>query len=227
MTKASLAYELILAEMNNNAIPDKAAGMKKYMKNHFEFLGVPAPLRKTAQTPIFKELPKDIGFIKELTLLLWQSDYREIQYVAMDLLDRNKNLLSAEEIDFIIELISNKSWWDTVDLLASKLIGHILKPNPVLTEELCRQWNQSDNMWVVRTAILAQLNFKQKTNESLLYELILDNNSSKEFFIQKAMGWTLRNYARVNPVSVTDFLIEHREFLPKLTFREGSKYLDL
>jgi 3-methyladenine DNA glycosylase AlkD len=197
------------------------------MKNHFEFMGVPAPVRKSAQSQIFKELPKDKKIILKLVDLLWQSEYREMQYVGMDLLEKSKKLLSKEDINFVVRLIETKSWWDTVDLLASKIIGNLLKPHVELTEKLCRMWNQSDNIWIKRTAILAQLNFKEKTNDTLLYELILTNHSSKEFFIQKAMGWALRNYARKNPASVSLFLKENEDFLPKLTVREAKKHLTI
>lgn len=121
------------------------------------------------------------------------------------------------------ELITSKSWWDTVDTLAQKAVGKIARSFPDVIEENIEFWNDSDHLWLQRSAILFQLKYKEQTNEDLLYRYIITHSQSKEFFIQKAIGWALREYSKTNPDSVRQFMEKHP--LSKLSVREGSKYI--
>jgi 3-methyladenine DNA glycosylase AlkD len=119
-------------------------------------------------------------------------------------------------------LITTKSWWDSVDSIAP-LVGELARKYPELVEENINHWSKHDNYWLRRASILFQLKYKDETNEALLYDYMVKNADSKEFFIQKAIGWALREYSKTNPKSVKAF-IEGNQLAP-LSIREGSKYL--
>jgi 3-methyladenine DNA glycosylase AlkD len=211
-----------LFEQNRNN--QNAESMKKYMKNHFSFLGIKSPLR----TELEKQFIKSSGILKEpfnrqFVLNLWEMDEREYQYTALSYIASMLKKLEKEDLPFIKHLITTKSWWDTVDLLASKAVGAIAKKSPEVIRETIDDWAVHENLWLRRTAILFQLKYKQETDDGLLYQYILKNADSKEFFIQKAIGWALREYSKTNPSSVKQFIEGHQ--LAPLSIREGSKYL--
>ncbi|MFJ7725942.1 DNA alkylation repair protein [Neobacillus sp. NPDC097160] len=201
-----------------------AEPMKKYMKGHFPFLGIKSPLRKELEKQFFNEtgILKE-PFNKELVDELWGKNEREYQYTALTYLEKMMNKLKKEDLPFMEWLITTKSWWDTVDAIAPKPVGKIAEKFPVVVGDTVDGWAVHDNMWLRRAAILFQLKYKQKTNEERLYQYIRQNAGSKEFFIQKAIGWALREYSKTNPASVKAF-IEGQSLAP-LSVREGSKYL--
>jgi 3-methyladenine DNA glycosylase AlkD len=164
------------------------------------------------------------GTSRPLLLDLWELPEREYLCVAIDILNNIKKTLGPNDIILIENCITNKSWWDTVDGLATSIVGYLFEKNPSLQEEYAKKWNDSDNIWLNRSAILFQLHYKQKTNEALLYNLILNHASSSEFFIQKAIGWALREYSKTNATSVMDFIHNHN--LKSLSKREGLKWLN-
>src|SRR5690606_3000498 len=120
----------------------------------------------------------------------------------LDYIDKQLKNISKEHLSLMHQLITTKSWWDTVDMLAQKPIGKIAEDSPSIINSTIDNWSQNENMWLRRTAILFQLKYKEKTNEDLLYTYIKRNSDSKEFFIQKAIGWALREYSKTNPESV-------------------------
>jgi 3-methyladenine DNA glycosylase AlkD len=202
---------------------ENAGPMKKYMKGHFPFLGIKSPERKELEKQFFKEteiLKKD--FNQEFVEGLWEKDEREYQYTAITYIGKFIKKLPKDAIPFLEKLITNKSWWDSVDSIAP-LVGELARKYPEVIEETIDGWAVNDNFWLRRTAILFQLKYKQQTNEELLYDYMVKNADSKEFFIQKAIGWALREYSKSNPVSVKAF-IEGNDLAP-LSVREGSKYL--
>ncbi|WP_342434005.1 DNA alkylation repair protein [Neobacillus sp. FSL H8-0543] len=201
-----------------------AEPMKKYMKDHFPFLGIKSPLRKELEKQFFKEtnLLKE-PFNQEFVLELWNKDEREYQYTALVYLEKSLKKLQKEDLHFLENLIVTKSWWDTVDALAPKPVGEIAQKYPEVIKETINGWAANENLWLRRASILFQLKYKQQTNENLLYQYIQKNADSKEFFIQKAIGWALREYSKTNPASVKEF-IEDNQLAP-LSIREGSKYL--
>jgi len=211
-----------LFEKNRNDA--NAEPMKKYMKGHFPFLGIKSPGRKMLEGQFFKEN----GILKEplnweFVFGLWAKEEREYQYTALVYLEKSLKKLQKDDLVFLEKLITTKSWWDTVDALAPKPVGTISLNFPEVIAETIDTWANHENLWLRRAAILFQLKYKQNTNEKILYQYILKNAESKEFFIQKAIGWALREYSKTKPASVKAFIESH--ILAPLSVREGSKYV--
>ena len=213
----------ILESLKSVADPQKAPGMKAYMREQFEYLGV----QSTASKQVFSQLlPKhksaeeiDWGFVGAC----WADPHRELQYAALSYLGRNERLLDATHIPRLRFLILTKSWWDTIDTIVH-LVGAIVQRHPEL-KALMVEWSLDENMWIRRTAIEHQLSLKMKTDTDLLEVILVNNFGSKEFFINKAIGWALRDYAWVNPNWVRDFIERHRSRMAPLSIREGGKHL--
>jgi 3-methyladenine DNA glycosylase AlkD len=138
-------------------------------------------------------------------------------------LDKYKKQLEVDDIVWIEKLIVTKSWWDTVDILATHLAGEYFKKHKNKIDLITNQWNNSDNIWLQRSSLLFQLKYKQNTNVFLLENYILNLKESKEFFIRKSVGWILREYSKTNPAWVIQFLQKNE--LSNLSVREASKYL--
>lgn len=203
----------------NNAIP-----MSKYMKNKFEFLGIKSPLRRKIQKEYLKNNQNiTLNNLEQIVKLLWNKNEREYQYFALDVLEKYCNKVPPRYIELYEFLIINKSWWDTVDLIASKLVGSLLFNHPELTEKIVTKWLKSNNIWLVRTAILFQLKYKEKTNTHLLELVIKSNLNSTAFFINKAIGWILREYSKTNPTYVKNFVKSNQ--LSNLSRREALKWM--
>lgn len=215
-----MTFPTIEKQLHAIADAQKAEKMAAYMKNHFQFLGIPAPERRAVQKTFLGKEPKhsvDWDFVAKC----WESPYRELQYVAMDYL--RKKSLKDTDIPTLKSLVITKSWWDSVDNLAP-IIGKIVMENPYLNE-LMREWSVEENFWLRRVTIIHQLLRKDKVNTELLSEIIINNFGSKEFFINKAIGWALRDYAKTNPQWVKVFLAEHQHKMANLSIREAQKYL--
>jgi 3-methyladenine DNA glycosylase AlkD len=215
--------EQLTALFEEHRNDDNAGPMRKYMKDHFPFLGIKSPLRKELEKQFFKEtgILKE-EFNKDFVVGLWEKDEREYQYTAITYTGKFIKKLPKDAIQFLERLITTKSWWDSVDSIAP-LVGELARKYPELVEETINHWSVDDNYWLRRVAILFQLKYKQQTNEALLYDYMVKNADSKEFFLQKSIGWALREYSKTNPESVKAF-IEGNQLAP-LSIREGSKYL--
>ncbi|MFL6562447.1 MAG: DNA alkylation repair protein [Bacillus sp. (in: firmicutes)] len=219
---SNIALLTHLFEENRNEA--NAGPMKKYMKDHFPFLGIKKPERSELEKQFFQKTvllkePFNQEFIREL----WAKEEREYQYTALVYLEKSLNKLEKSDLPFMEELITTKSWWDTVDAIAPKPVGKVAEKYPKVVAETINGWAVHDYLWLRRAALLFQLKYKANTNEELLYQYIRLNADSKEFFIQKAIGWALREYSKTNPASVKKF-IEAVKLAP-LSVREGSKYL--
>lgn len=199
--------------------PDHAAAMSAYQRGQFPFLGLRTPLRREVLKSFLKGHPPD----KEWVPLLWELPEREYQYCAVDILLTLKKKLVPSDLPLIESCIVSRSWWDTVDLLAGNAAGYVLRKFPGMQAEFAEQWAVSDNMWLNRSAILFQLHYKEATDEALLYRYIRMHSQSSEFFIQKAIGWALREHSKTHPASVQAFIAE--EELKPLSRREGLKWL--
>lgn len=191
------------------ADPERATGMAAYMRNQFPFLGVATPERRKATRAL---LPRRVDWL--LIDALWALPEREFQYVACDHLQ--KVPLESAAADSLRTLVTTKSWWDTVDALA-KPIGRACTP------EQMRAWARDENLWVRRAAVLHQLGRREATDTELLGEILAANLDSGEFFLDKAVGWALREYSKTDPAWVRTFLDTHE--VAALTRREGAKYL--
>lgn len=221
--KEQIAFLTELFEKKRNV--ENAGPMEKYMKEHFLFLGIKKPLRSELEKQFFKEtgLLKE-PFSQDFVWGLWEKEEREYQYTALVYMEKLLSKLDKDDLPFMERLIMTKSWWDTVDAIAPKPVGTIAQFFPEVIEETLNGWSVHEYLWLRRAAILFQLKYKEKTDQELLYQYIRENASSKEFFIQKAIGWALREYSKTNPESVKGFI--DANILAPLSVREGSKYLN-
>jgi 3-methyladenine DNA glycosylase AlkD len=204
------------------ANPEQAVKMSAYMRNLFPFLGIHTPkcteLSKEFLTLAKKQDKIDWDFVNTC----WKKE-REFQYLALKYLTTLTKLLTPEDIPHLKYLAVTKSWWDTIDCL-DKIVGDVAlsfsKVNKVLLA-----WSLHENFWLRRIAIDHQLLRKDKTDTGLLEQIIVNNFGQKEFFINKAIGWSLREYSKTNPNWVRSFLAKYTDHLSALSIREASKYL--
>ncbi len=217
-------YTLSLKTLfEQNANPVQAEPMKKYMRAQFEYLGIKSPqvtvlLREHIHAHGLPPLDKLDVILGEL----WSLPQREFQYAATSFLGRLENKLEPDFIITIEYLLITKSWWDTVDTIAGNIVGTHFKRFPKVREKYLRKWRKSDNFWLRRTTLLFQLGYKQETDFDLLCEIIKENLGSDEFFINKAIGWALRQYAHTNPAPVKKFVKATKDLHP-LSRREALK----
>lgn len=206
-----------------NRDPDRAVGMAAYMKNLFPYLGIAKPLRAKLQSSFLKESRHSKTIDWDLVDRLWALPEREFQYLATDYLLSLKKHLGINDIDSLKMLILEKAWWDTVDMLASHAVSSLCLKHPSLINTHLIQWAGSNNIWLARTAILFQLKYKSNTDIAVFEQVLDPNLNSREFFINKAIGWALREYSKSNPEWVRNYLSCHQ--LQPLSVREASKYL--
>lgn len=202
---------------------DTAIAQAKYMRDLFQFYGLKRPERNLVQKDFLEQcgipLQKDLV---EVLRLCFKAEHREVQYFALDILTRCIKKQDESFVKVLEELIQTKSWWDSVDYLASISGKYFLKHHSLIPE-ISDRWIAHDNLWLNRVAIIFQLAYKDKTDETLLYGYIKMHSQSDEFFIQKASGWALRQHSKHRPESVVDFIESHA--LPSLTVREGLKHI--
>lgn len=201
----------------------QAKNMSAYMKYKFTFLGIKKPQRAKLQRELIKQAKKQKKIDWDFVFRLWDLPEREFQYLAIDYLLALKDYLQKDDIDSIKLLIISKSWWDSVDMLATNIAGFLCARYPELVQSHILSWAESDNIWLARVGVLFQLKFKENTDTELLNLIIIKNRNSKEFFITKAIGWALREYSKTNKEWVRIFL-ECNAIQP-LSVREASKYL--
>ena len=216
-------YEEIKDRFEKNADKEKAEKMSKYMKNLFVFYGIETPKRRMLYKDIIKAEKKEKKIDWEFLDKCYDDEYREFQYVSNDYLFELKKYTVYEDIDKIKEYITAKSWWDTIDCLC-RVIGDIgLRDKRV--ENLMTEWSENENIWIKRTAILHQLGYKDKTNCVTLEKIIVNCFGSDEFFVNKAIGWALREYSKTDKEWIGDFIGRYKERMNGLSVREGSKYI--
>jgi len=199
--------KILEIEFKKNANPEIAIGQKAYMKNNFDFYGIKTPDRRKIQKPFLvkKYLPpkKDL---EKIVKTLWKKPEREYQYFSQELTEKYSKQFDKIDIKLFEFMIINKSWWDTIDFIAPKLVGEYFKLYPEQRNNHIEKWIVSDNIWLQRTAILFQLNYKSDLDKDFLAYIIHSILESKEFFInKKAIGWILRQYSSTNPAWVIDF----------------------
>jgi 3-methyladenine DNA glycosylase AlkD len=212
----------VCREFKENSNADGADKMAAYMKGKFAFYGVSSPVRKELTRELYREYGVPSSAL-DVVKMLWAQPKRELHYVAQELLMKSKKQWQEHYIEDIEMLITTNSWWDTVDHLASNVVGEYFIKWPQGKLEIIRRWNKSNNMWLVRTSIIFQLKYKDNVDVGLLSECILRHTSDKEFFIRKAIGWSLRQYAKYNQDWVISFL--ESNVMQPLSRREATKNL--
>ena len=199
--------------------------MSKYMKGHFYFFGIKSPLRQKIMREWWRgQSIKNEYDLKFFISSLWQLDEREFQYVALDFGKRFKRFFTPESIPFIRECVTTKSWWDTVDTVASHFTGAVVYQYPK-TGKVMDKWIDDKNMWIRRAAILHQLNFKERTNGDRVFRYCEKRMHESEFFIRKAIGWALRQYSYVDGNAVFQFVKDNKSELSTLSKTEALKIL--
>ena len=208
-------------EENRNEL--LAESMSKYMQDKFRFLGV----RGTTRTEIYKKYFPDTRKTKNIDWdfveSCWNKEEREFQYVVVYYLKAMQKFLKREDISKLKYLIVTKSWWDTVDLLA-KVIGSLIIRIKGY-DQIMLEWSKDSNIWLKRVAILYQLSLKEKVDKQVLERILVNNLGDSEFFINKAIGWALRDYSKYNPEWVREFIKKNKENMANLSIREASKYI--
>lgn len=216
-------HVLQVFEPHRNA--ERAASMCKYMKDKFAYYGVDSPTRKEICKPLLHKdaLPRieeAPGIMQEL----WDQPEREIQYFALEFVQKYARKSPLEWIDLYEQLITQKSWWDSVDGLAATQVGGHFKKYPQLISEYTTKWMESGHIWLQRTCLLFQLKYKNDTDFELLRSFIEPLVESNEFFIRKAIGWALRQYSKFQPQVVLDYL--EVQPMSNLSYREALKVIE-
>ncbi len=199
--------------------------MAKYMKNLFPFLGLPRPAYEALVKPLASQVKGrvDEQWLEQACLSLWHLPEREFQYVALALLKGNLKALTLASLPLMQQLVQTRSWWDTVDVIASHPVGSLILRFPELKAEM-DTWSRHPDFWLRRTSLLHQLGYKARTDAERLFRYCLDNAADQEFFIRKAIGWALREYAKTDPQAVYTLVDNHRDHLSPLSIREALKH---
>ena len=216
-------FNKLYEEMIQHKNEEQAQKMSKYMLNKFEYIGIKTPERRKIFKNFFSEYKNEEKIDWEFVNKCWENKYREFQYIAADYLKNMKDKLTRDDIPKLKQLILKKSWWDTIDNLDMTIGALALKDSNV--NKILLEWSIDENIWLRRIAIDHQLLRKEKTNTELLEKVLENNLGQAEFFINKSIGWALRDYSKTNPEWVKNFIKKNKEKMAKLSIREASKYL--
>jgi 3-methyladenine DNA glycosylase AlkD len=207
------------------ADPVRAEGTRAYMRDQFPYLGIATARRRALSREVLDGTgAPTVPELRDLALACWELPEREYQYFACDLLVRYARGLDAGFLPTVRRLVTTKSWWDTVDALASRVVGPIVAGHPAAVSTM-DSWLMDDNLWLARTAILHQLTYKRDTDTERLFRYCLARADHRDFFIRKAIGWALRQYAWTDPAAVRRFVAAHAAELSPLSVREATKNL--
>jgi 3-methyladenine DNA glycosylase AlkD len=212
-------------EFAQHANPKIALEQKAYMRNQFEFYGIKSNERREIQKPFFiKELLPKKDELENIVKLLWEKPQRDYQYFSQELAFKYVKQLEERDIDLFEYMVTHKSWWDTVDFIAANLMGAYFKKFPEQINVTIEKWLNSNNIWLQRSALLFQLKYKENLDTVLLISVINSLLGSKEFFINKAIGWILREFSKTNPIWVLEFT--SKTALSKLSRKEALRLID-
>ena len=214
----------LIIELEENRNELLAESMSKYMQDKFRFLGVRGATRTEIYKKYFPDARKTKTIDWDFVESCWNKEEREFQYVVVYYLKAMQKFLKREDISRLKYLIVTKSWWDTVDLLA-KVVGSLVIRIEGY-DQIMLEWSKDSNIWLKRVAILYQLSLKEKVDKQVLERILVNNLGDSEFFINKAIGWALRNYSKFNPEWVREFIEKNKNGIANLSLREASKYLD-
>ncbi|GGV26078.1 hypothetical protein GCM10010260_78100 [Streptomyces filipinensis] len=220
---ADTVLERLTAVFTGAADPGRAAAMRAYMKDVAPFLGIPTPARRTLSRGVLAGTPRPAeADCTALALRCWALPEREYHYFAVDYLRRHAARCTSGFLPVARHLVTTVPWWDTVDLLAAHVVGRLVAADPALTAAM-DAWITDDSLWVARTALLHQLPYKERTDSERLFTYCLLQSGHPDFFIRKAIGWALREYAKTDPEAVRAFLTRERGRFAPLTVREALK----
>ena len=213
----------LLTDLEENRNELLAESMSKYMQDKFRFLGVRGATRTEIYKKYFPEARKSKAIDWDFVENCWNKEEREFQYVVVYYLKAMQKFLKREDISRLKYLIVTKSWWDTVDLLA-KVVGSLVIRIEGY-DQIMLEWSKDSNIWLKRVAILYQLSLKEKVDKQVLDRILVNNLGDNEFFINKAVGWALRDYSKFNPEWVREFIRKNKDNMANLSIREASKYI--
>lgn len=208
---------------------ENAEGMYNYMRQQFDFYGIKmTPRRKLVKDFFSSTKPLDHDELLEMARELYEKDQREFHHTAIEMLLKHLKPkdLKKEDIEFFEWLICTHSWWDTVDVIAPRLVRDYFLTYPDQMNEIVDRWLSSENKWLVRSAILFQLKMKEDVDLPYLFEIILQATGTQEFFINKAIGWILREHGKRRPEEIKDFVERNEHLLHPLAIREGTRLLN-
>jgi len=193
---------------SKHANTKNASQMKDYMRGQFEFYGIKTKERRgLLKQAIATNKEEVVTNVREITCQLYKQPQREFHLTANEIFDKQlRKKYQESDITLIEKLITENSWWDTVDFIAKWVLGHYLTMYPDMVEKTITRFSNVDNMWLNRSTIIFQLGYKHNTDEKLLFRQCMVHKESNEFFIQKAIGWALREYGKTNPKSVLNFV---------------------
>ena len=216
----------LAAELSKHRDPQRAVDMAAYLKTDMPFYGIPNPERKK----VYRDMRQRFPILSRAEYLaavkaLWARPHREEKYCAIGLAVDYPQYITIGSVPLYRRMIVEGAWWDFVDDIAIRLVGLVLLDDRQRMHPKLDLWIDDPNMWIRRTAILSQIKHKDRTDQDQLFGYCLKRADEKEFFIRKAIGWALREYAKTNPNAVREFALEHRERLSGLSFREATKHL--
>lgn len=220
---ADTVLERLTATYAAAADPDRAASMRAYMKDVAPFLGLTTPVRRALSRTVLEGTPRpEESDCAAIALRCWELPQREYHYFAVDYLRRYVGRCSSGFLPVARYLVSTVPWWDTVDALASHVVGGLVAADPRLATDM-DAWIVDDDMWVARSALLHQLRYKERTDTERLFTYCLRQSGHSDFFIRKAIGWCLREYAKTDPEAVRGFLAREKGRFAPLSVREALK----
>jgi 3-methyladenine DNA glycosylase AlkD len=220
------ARRFVTNALSAQANPEKAVGMQAYMKTDMPFYGVQKPGRAPIARQLVKEFPPTThAEYTALVLGLWDLPHREEKYLALEVAQHFRSFVDTASLPLYRRLIVEGAWWDFVDEVATHLVGHLVVHGPRENWPEVDTWIDDPDMWLRRSAIICQVGAKQRTDAARLFFFCEARLEEKEFFIRKAIGWALREYAKTDPGAVAGFATEHRDRLSGLSFREATKHI--
>ena len=213
----------LITDLEENRNELLAESMSKYMQDKFRFLGVRGATRTEIYKKYFPDARKTKTIDWDFVENCWNKEEREFQYVVVYYLKAMQKFLKREDISRLKYLIVTKSWWDTVDLLA-KVVGSLVIRIEGY-DQMMIEWSKDSNIWLKRVAILYQLSLKEEVDKQVLERVLINNLGDSEFFINKAIGWALRDYSKFNPEWAREFIEKNKNGMANLSLREASKYI--
>ena len=223
VNEASIYVQSALAEQAN---PDKAAQMQAYMKTEMPFYGVQKPGLIPVLRHVVKNFPPSTrAEYERLVLALWRLPHREEKYIAQRVAVKHRQFMVPASLSLYRRFVAEGAWWDFVDEASTHMVRELVLEFPLEVWPRVDTWIDADDMWLRRSAIICQVGAKERTDADRLFSFCEQRAFEKEFFIRKAIGWSLREYAKTDAAAVAAFATSHREDLSGLSYREATKHI--